>query len=162
MLNLNRGIFLKHPERLIYKSLSGYMSKLRSMQDNLLKASAPELLRTDTLGLTTKELHEHTVYVPDTHVLVHYRTGSPPTRLHTYWRGPTKLIEGRDSRYKLLDLITLNEKEFHVSDMKISVFDAALSAPVARRDNMKYFIDTILQHRGNLKKRLNFWICTRI
>ena len=73
-----------------------------------------------------------------------------------------KLIEGRDSRYKLLDLITLNEKEFHVSDMKISVFDAALSAPVARRDNMKYFIDTILQHRGNLKKRLNFWICTRI
>ena len=42
-----------------------------------------------------------------------------------------KLIEGRDSRYKLLDLITLNEKEFHVSDMKISVFDAALTDPVA-------------------------------
>ena len=57
MLNLNRGIFLKHPERLIYKSLSGYMSKLRSMQDNLLKASAAELLRTDTLRLTTKITH---------------------------------------------------------------------------------------------------------
>ena len=67
------------------------MSKLLSMQDNLLKASAAELLRTDTLRLTTKELHEHTVYLPDTHVLVHYRTGSPPTRLHTYWRGPMKV-----------------------------------------------------------------------
>ena len=91
------------------------MSKLLSMQDNLLKASAAELLRTDTLRLTTRELHEHTVYLRDT-VLVHYRTGSPPTRLHTYWRGPMKVLEGRDSRYKLLDLITLKEKEFHVSD----------------------------------------------
>ena len=57
MLDLDREIFLKHPERLTYKSLSGYMSKLLSMQDNLLKASAAELLRTDTLRLTTKELH---------------------------------------------------------------------------------------------------------
>ena len=57
-------------------SLSSYMSKLLSMQDNLLKASTAELLWTDTLRLTTKELHEHTVYLPATHVLVHCRTGS--------------------------------------------------------------------------------------
>ena len=102
--DLDRGIFLENPERLTYKSLSGYMSKLLSMQDNLLKASAAELLRTDTLRLTTKELHEHTVYLPDTHVLVHYCTGSPPKRLHTRVGGePVKVIEGRDSRYKLLD-----------------------------------------------------------
>ena len=106
MLDLDREIFLKHPERLQYKSLSGYMSKLLSMEDNLLEASAVELLRTDTLRLTTKELHKHTFFLPDTYVLVHYRTGSPPTRLHTFWRGPMKVIEGRDSRYKLLDLTT--------------------------------------------------------
>ena len=61
-LDLDRGIFLKHTERLMYKSLSGYMTKLLFMQDNLLKTSTAELLRTDTLRLTTKELHEHTVY----------------------------------------------------------------------------------------------------
>ena len=87
ILNMDRGIFLKHPERLVYKSLSGHMSKLLSMQDNLLKASAAELLRTDTLRLTTKELHKHTVFLPDTYVLVHYRTGSPPRHVHTFWRG---------------------------------------------------------------------------
>ena len=131
------------------------MSQLLSMQDNLLKISAAELLRTDTLRLTTKELHKHTVFLPDTYVLVHYRTGSPPTRLHTFWGGPMKVIEDRDSRYKLLDLITLKEKEYHVSDMKPFLFDAAITDPldVARRDNMEYFIDKILQHRGNLKKR---------
>ena len=87
ILNMDRGIFLKHPERLVYKSLSGHMSKLLSMQDNLLKASAAELLRTDTLRLTTKELHKHTVFLPDTYVLVHYRMGSPPRHVHTFWRG---------------------------------------------------------------------------
>ena len=70
MLDLDRGIFLKHPERLMYKSVSGHMSKLLSMQDNLLKTSAAELLRADTLRLITKEVHEHTVYLPDIHVLV--------------------------------------------------------------------------------------------
>ena len=66
-----------------------------------------------------------------------------------------KVIESRDSRYKLLDLITLKEKEYHVSDVKPFVFDAALTDPlnVTRRDNMEYFIDKILQHRGNLKKK---------
>ena len=51
MLDLDRGIVLEYPERLQYKSLSSYMSKLLSMQVNLLKASAAELLRTDTLKL---------------------------------------------------------------------------------------------------------------
>ena len=37
--------------------LSAYMSKLLAMQDNLVKASARELLRTDSLRLTTKEPH---------------------------------------------------------------------------------------------------------
>ena len=41
-----------------------------------------------------------------------------------------KVLEGRDSRYKLLDLITLKEKEFLVSDMKPFVFDAALTDPL--------------------------------
>ena len=39
--------------------------------------------------------------------------------------------------------------------MKPFLFDAALKDPVdiARRDNMEYFINKILQHRGNLKKK---------
>ena len=66
-----------------------------------------------------------------------------------------KVHQARDSRYKLLDLIALKEKEFYVSDMKPFVFDAALTDPldVAWRDNMEYFIDKILEHRGNIKKK---------
>ena len=51
------------------------MSNLLSIQDNLLKASAKELLRTDLLHLTVKEQNKHTEYAIDSYVLVHYRTG---------------------------------------------------------------------------------------
>ena len=53
MLDLDAGIFDKFPNRSASdKPLSKY---LLSIQDNLLKASAKELLRTDLLHLTTKE-----------------------------------------------------------------------------------------------------------
>ena len=155
MLDLDAGIFDKFPNRSASdKPLSKYMSDLLSIQDNLLKASAKELLRTDLLHLTTKEQNKHTEYAIDSYVLVHYRTGLPPTRLHTSWKGPMKVIKGLNSRYTLLDLITGKEMDFHVSDMKPFVFDSAVVDPmdVARRDYMEYFVDKILQHRGNPKK----------
>ena len=49
MLNLDKGIFIPQSERLsTSKPLSRYMSDLLAIQDNLLKASAEELLRTVT------------------------------------------------------------------------------------------------------------------
>ena len=155
MLNLDRGIFIKYPERLVRKPLSNYMSELLSIQDNLLNASAKELLRTDLLHMTMSEQNKHTEYEPDSYALVQYRTGSPPTRLHTYWRGPMRVVNGLNSKYVLLDLLTGKEKVFHVSDMKPFVFDSAVVDPIdiARREHMEYFIDKILDRRGNIKKR---------
>ena len=75
MLDLDEGIFEKFPSRsALDKPLSKYMSNFLSIQDNLLKASAKELLRTDLLHLTTKEQNKHTEYAIDSYVLVHYRT----------------------------------------------------------------------------------------
>ena len=56
MLNLDKGIFIPKSERSsASKPLSQYMSDLLAIQDNLLKASAEELLRTNLLHMTTKE-----------------------------------------------------------------------------------------------------------
>ena len=50
MLNLDKGIFIPKSERSsASKPLSQYISDLLAIQDNLLKASAEELLRTDLL-----------------------------------------------------------------------------------------------------------------
>ena len=99
--------------------------------------------------MTTKERNMHKEFLPDSYVLVHYRTGLPPTRLHTNWKGPMRVIKGLNSRYTLLDLITGKVKDYHVSDMKPFVFDSAIVDPldIARRDQMEFF------NRGKLSQR---------
>jgi hypothetical protein len=99
VLSLDRGIFLPQTERLpLSKSLSTHASKMLKMQNNLLIASAKELLRTDLLHQASKDTFKHKEYLKDSYVLVHHRSGSPPTRLHTFWRGPMRVISGNNSR----------------------------------------------------------------
>ena len=115
-LQLDRGIFLPVAERQpSTKPLSKITSDLLRIQDNLLKASAKELLRTDLLHMTSKEQNTHKEYPVDSYVLVHYRTGLPPTRLHTFWHGPMRVTKGLNSRFTLLDLIigTVTDNGFH-------------------------------------------------
>ena len=141
MLNLDKEIFTSISGRpSSSRPLSRHMSDLLAIQDNLLKASAEELLRTDLLHMTTKEQNIHKEYLPDSYVLLHYRTGLPPTRLRTNWKGPMRVIKELNSRYTLLDLITGKEKDYHVSDMKPFVFDSAIVDPLdtARRDHKKW------------------------
>ena len=81
MLNLEKGIFIPQSERSsASKPLPRYMSDLLAIQDNLLRASAEELLRTDLLYMTTKEQNMPKEYLPDFYVLAHYRTSLPPIR----------------------------------------------------------------------------------
>ena len=57
MLSLDRGIFLPRTEQTsTTKPLSSHASKLLKMQDNLLNASAKELLRTDLLRQTSEDI----------------------------------------------------------------------------------------------------------
>jgi hypothetical protein len=115
------------------------------MQDSLLKASAAELLRTDLLHVSTKLQRTHTIPTS-------WCSGSPPTRLHTSWRGPMRVVSGSNSRYTLYDQITNKEKEYHVSDMKQFLYDPDHVDPVdvARRDHIEFFVESIVSHRGNL------------
>ena len=131
------------------------MSDMLAMQDSLLSASAKELLRTDLLHLSSMEQAKHTEYEPNSYVLVHYRTGAPPTWLHIFGRGPIQVVSRKDSRYLLKDLISLKEKEYHVSDMKPFIFDPSTTNPtdIARRDHLEFFVDKVFRHRGDLKSK---------
>ena len=141
MLNLDRGIFLPFEERPVsIRPLSLYASEMVAMQKNSLEESAAELFRIDLLHTSTKEFNTHKDIPPGSFVLVHYRTGAPPSRLHTYWRGLMIVVNGENSRYTLFDLITNKEKDYHVSDMKPFILNADLVDPVdvARRDYMEF------------------------
>ena len=133
------------------------------------RASLPivqRIINSNEIPMKVTERLEHTKFLPDSFVLVHYRNGLPPTCFHTHWRGPMKVIKGFNSRYTPLYITTGKETDFHMSDMRPFVFDSAVidSEDIARRDHMEYFIDEILEHRGNLKKKTEIeflisWLC---
>ena len=92
VINHDRGIFLPVEERQkSSKPLSKHTSKMLAIQNSLVKAAAKELLRTDLLHMT-EQTFPYTEFEPNSYVLVHYRSGAPPSRLHTFWRGPMKVI----------------------------------------------------------------------
>jgi transposase InsO family protein len=163
VINLDRGIFLPIQERQeSSKPLSKHMSKMLAIQNSLLKAAAKELLRTDLLHMT-KQTFPYTEFEPNSYVLVHYRSGAPPSRLHTFWRGPMKVISGSNSRYLLQDLVTNKEKEYHISDIKPFKFDPLKTNPldVARRDHMEFFVETIIEHKGDVKNKKDLFFLVK-
>jgi hypothetical protein len=106
---------------------------------------------------------QRTDHAPGSYVLVKYREGAPPTRLHTIWKGPMRVLGGVDSRYSLLNLITNKEKEYHVSDIKPFLFNPLSTNPadVARKDYLEFFVEAILKHSGSRtskKTNLRFYV----
>jgi hypothetical protein len=137
------------------------MIKLLAIQDSLMKAANEQLLSLDDIHLSSKSGKQYE-FPLDSFVLVRYRKSAPPTRLHTIWRGPFRVLRHEDSQYTLLDLITKKEKIYHISDMKPFVFDPLHTDPqdVARHDYLEFFVEAVLHHRGNpsLKSTMEFEI----
>ena len=58
-----------------------------------------------------------------------------------------RVVSGSNSRYTLYDLVTNEEKDYHVSDMKEFLYDASVVDPLdVARDHMEYFVEAILDH----------------
>ena len=151
-LDLNRGIITPFllPEEVI--SNSKYVTDLVNVQDEVLKAAVESLSAAENkrLGKNTKEI---TVFPIDSYVLAKYND-SPPTRLHTKWHGPFRVVSYIDSEYIIANLITHKERSVHLSSLKQFYFDPAIALPAdtARRDYMEFFVEKILAHAGDNKK----------
>ena len=132
MLNLDRGIFLPLEERPVsIEASSLYASEMLAMQTNLPEKSAVEV---------TYYICQLSSLVPQRLLAGIFRTGAPPSRLYMYSRGPTRFVYGENSHHTPFDLITIEEKDYHISDMKPFIFNADPVDPVdvARRDYIEF------------------------
>ena len=154
-INLDRGLFLPPEERPIQdEPLSVHTSKMLKFQDEVMEKAREIFKRTDDLHMASFPNKKPTEFLPGSYVLVKYRTGAPPTRLHTSWKGPLRVLSNDQSEYQLLDLITNKKKPYHVSDMKTFQYDPLVTNPVdiARRDYLEFFVEKILGMTGDIKK----------
>jgi hypothetical protein len=157
-LNLDRGLFLTLPERNasnLTKPLSVSAAKMLLLQDNILLAAKRSLQASDVIRIASYMDNESkTDYAADSYVLVKHRTGQPPTRLHTLWKGPMRVVSSNKSIFTLFDIVNNKEKTYHVTDLKPFYFDPLLTNPVdvARRDYLEFFVEEILEHKGNPRR----------
>ena len=121
-------------------------------QESLLPRAATQLREADEARLATHS-PDLTTFAVDLYVLVQYAT-TPPTRLHTKWEGPFKVVSFLLSEYTLLNLITKKTRTVHASRLKPFVFNPSTHDPMdtARRDYMEFFVESILAHTGNPRK----------
>eukprot|EP00969_Alexandrium_andersonii_P159353 7040487-Alexandrium_andersonii.AAC.2 len=78
----------------------------------------------------------------------------PPTKLHTPWRGPYRVINVNGAKYTLQDLVTMRNEDVHVSLLKPFHYDPAETDPltVALADSNSFIVERILDHRGDLRR----------
>ena len=69
------------------------------------------------------------------YVLVTQRT-QPEARMQTLWHGPLRVLSNKKGEYTLLNLITLKDVKYHMSQLKTFLFNPLHTDPtdVARRD----------------------------
>ena len=162
-INLDRGIFAPPSEvPRDVQPLSDYMINLLAVQDNITTIARNNIVFTDSMQLG-KYPPQRTEFAPRSYVLVKYREGAPPSRLHTVLKGPLRVIRSSESKYTLEDLITNKEKDYHVTDIKPFHFDPLNTDPtdVARKDYLEFFIEAILKHTGTKRSKkghLKFYI----
>lgn len=125
--------------------------KVMTMQDELIRITAQLLRESDELHIANQSPNV-TQHAIGSFVLVHQRT-SAPTRMHTLWKGPMRVVSNVLDEYTLLDLIQNKEKKYHLSQIKPFNFDPAKVDPtdIARRDYLEFFIEDILDMTGNIR-----------
>ena len=92
-INLDRGLFLPPEERPLQDvPLSVYTSRMLHFQDEVMEKAREIFRRSNDLHMASFPDKPTTQFLPGLHVLVKYRNGGPPTRLHTAWKGPLRVI----------------------------------------------------------------------
>jgi hypothetical protein len=98
-------------------------------------------------------------FAPGTYVLTRYpqvstfKVRGPPTKFHTLWKGPLRVVSSKGARYTLINLVTNETEDTHVTNLKEFLFDADKVDPkaVAYKDDREFIIEKVVAHEGNPK-----------
>ena len=157
-IDLDANILLPRDEiDLDFESLTRSTDEMSTLQDELIEITARLLKESDGL----QQSPNITQFGVDTFVLVQQRT-TPETRMHTLWRGSMRVVSHNFVEYTLLDLVTHEEKLYHMTQLKAFHFDPTHVDPtdIAGRNYLEFFIENILDMKGNIRayKSLTFYV----
>jgi transposase InsO family protein len=155
-LNLDEGIFLTFTANEQKEmDFGGHIRDLVQVQAVLIRKAQKLLKEHDVLH--TGGAHDVTEYAAGSFVLVTYPPGPggkkshPPTKLHTNYKGPMRVVRHEGPHYYLHDLVRNKAlpRPVHESRLVAFKYDPARTNPrdVARRDLREFFVHEVLNHR---------------
>lgn len=101
-----------------------------------------------------------TEYPPvNSYVMIEYPNTSlkkgPPNKFMTNLKGPYRVVNNIGARYTVMNLHSRKLEDFHVKSLHSFHYDETETDPaqVALKDQQHFLVDTILEHRGDIKRK---------
>ena len=165
-VDLDRGLFLEQPagvdengKPLFNGKVGAWMKRLLEVQAAFLQIARATQYSKDTNHIQDiPEGEQATEYPINSYVLRMYPDALgknlPPTKLHTMWEGPFRVVGHVGQEYEIMSLITSQKSKTHVSRLKPFTYDPEFVNPfeVALMDKRLSIVETIISHTGKWTK----------
>jgi hypothetical protein len=134
------------------KAVNVYLEDLLETQREIVQIALRNQIETDEFHIANRGGNQPITEFPiNSYVLVNYEGNDhrPPSKLHTFLRGPLRIVNRNGSIYTLENLVKNKLEDFHVKLLHPFKFDAATVDPkeVAQHDEDHFGIVQVLNHR---------------
>lgn len=149
-IDLDRNIIKEFNKEKKKRNINDYLTKMKILQKKIVDKAIEVQLIKNQKRISKMKLIPTEFSIGD-YVLVKYpdtKMGNkPPSKLHSIWQGPLKIIEKEGDKYSVLDNITGKLKDVHVTRLKLYISDYDKSPDeISAKDNEMFIVEKILDH----------------
>jgi hypothetical protein len=154
-ITLDRGIFREQKSRRGDEEqipLSKWAENMQNQQKLILSLAKAAQQESDDFHIVQAS-ERRTEFPINSYVLVKYRD-RPPSKLHSNWKGPLRVVGFTKSKYLLQDLVTKKESYYHITQLKAFKYDVMETDPVdiARAEAQEFVVEAVLNHTRGAKR----------
>ena len=147
---------------ILNKDVNAWLETMRSVQERII-----QLAQANQRDLDAKHLEARgaelapTEFPVGSYVLVRYPKTAmgrkAPSKLHSPWKGPMKVLSINGNRYTLLNLVTMKDEQAHVTSLKKFEYNKDRVDPrqVAMKEANVFDVEKIIEHRCKNPKRIS-------
>ena len=153
-VRLDRNLLPEIPLQIRHsgQAVNVYLNDLLETQKEIVQIALRNQLQTDQFHIANRGGNKPITEFPiNSYVLVNYegKDHRPPSKLHTFLRGPLRIVNRNGPIYTLENLVKNKLEDFHIKLLHPFKFDEAKVDPkeVAQHDEDHFGIVQVLNHR---------------
>ena len=161
-ITLDKGVIMPHRQQKEGEPqipMTEWAENMRRKQALILQLAKAAQQQTDEYHIIQAS-PLRTEFPINSHVLVQYAYHDrPPTKFHSNWKGPMRVLRFNKSEYLLEDLVTHKQETYHIKYLKAFNYDQLRINPldIARAESDEFVVERILDHRKpNNKSRKDY------